>query len=61
MRLWSGAVWWMREEERRAGAVFKMSGAGGSLENQTAGALRSSRNVKGDFASNTQPQLQTCK
>jgi hypothetical protein len=54
-------VWWMREGERRAGEVFKMSGAGGRLENQTKDALSSSRNVKGDFASNPLHPPQTCK
>jgi hypothetical protein len=53
-------VWWMRDGERRAGEVFNTSGAGGSLENQTKSALRISRNIKGEFASNTQHELQTC-
>tara|TARA_R110002003_G_scaffold433_2_gene19695 strand:- start:6208 stop:6522 length:315 start_codon:yes stop_codon:yes gene_type:complete len=44
MKMWCGgwlrllggeAVWWMRDGERRAGEVFKIWGAGGSLENQT--------------------------
>lgn len=56
-----GCVEWMRDGEGRAGAVFNVSGAGGSLENQTQSALRSSRNIKGDFASNPQLGTSDCK
>jgi hypothetical protein len=59
LRLMGGAVWWMRDGERRAGEVFNTSGVGGSLENhlQRAG---SEQEHQRQICEQSQHQLQTC-